>query len=325
MGYDDRPGFHKRDGRDGREVNFEDEQLGGRVHIISNGNSRSLRIESPRWDDSGRFCLYHPGGFTAAILKVLPPPPPPAPPLPCPEDTILHFRKGLRAEHKIGGARLYTEVENLPEDIIITWSKNGKEIVEDDQITAQDAGRYQAAFVTPLGMFDTRVNYDFSGDLFKAIMRKALDLIDDENDIKKKKEEKNKPQEPQTQEIVAEDEEDIEMLSCFKSPKIQYERQESGQLLLWIEISNKQPNTKVRWYKDSAYVYDSPQSEYHIGDEQVAIFFSDFSTCSGEYSIELYEGRNSIQSMLLDLTGPTFDELFEMPGQVCQETQQSQM
>jgi len=107
----------------------------------------------------------------------LPPPPPPAPPLPSPEDTILHFRKGLRAEHKIGGCRLYTEIENLPDDIIITWSKNGKEIVEDDThklrvdfdtgvvaleidpITENDAGRYQAAFVTPLGMFDTRVNY----------------------------------------------------------------------------------------------------------------------------------------------------------------------
>lgn len=335
--YDDRPGYHTRDGRDGREVNFEDEQLGGRVQIVANGNMRSLRIESPRWDDSGRFTLYHPGGFTTALLKVLPPPPPPAPPLPCPEDTILHFRKGLRAEHKIGGARLYTEVENLPEDIIITWTKNGKEIVEDenhhlhvdfdtgvvaveiDNITAMDAGRYQAAFVTPLGMFDTRVNYDFNGDLFKAIMRKALDLVEDEAELKRKKEQKL--QEPQTQEIVVEeedeeDEEDAEMLSCFKSPKIQYERQESGQLLLWIEISNKQENTRVKWYKNGEFVNDEPCSEYHVGEEQVALFYPDFSVCSGEYTVELCEGSNSISSMLLDLTGPTFDSLFDREVEV---------
>merc|ERR1712184_143730 len=121
------------------------------------------------------------------------------------EDTILHFKKGLRAKHKIGGARLYTEVENLPDDIIVTWTKNGKELMEDnrhqllmdydtgvvsveiDDIQQTDAGRYQVSFVTPLGMFDTRVNYEFSGDLFKAIMRKAKDMKEDEDVIEQSK------------------------------------------------------------------------------------------------------------------------------------------
>merc|ERR1712061_933037 len=155
------------------------------------------------------------------LLKVLPPPPPPAPPLPSAEDTILHFTKGLRAEHKIGGARLYCEVENLPDDIIIRWTKNGKELEEDNrrkskvnfdtgvvsveinQITTTDAGRYQVSFVTPLGMFDTRVNYEFSGDLFKAIMRKALDCEEDEKLLE---EEKAKKQAPAAQELVVEEE-----------------------------------------------------------------------------------------------------------------------
>merc|ERR1711879_847029 len=127
--YDDKPGFYRRDGRDGREITFEDEQFKERVEIVSNGNRRTLRIHCPRWDDSA-------------------------------EDTILHFKKGLRAEHKIGGARLYTEVENLPDDIIVTWTKNGKELMEDnrhqllmdydtgvvsveiDDIQQSDAGRY---------------------------------------------------------------------------------------------------------------------------------------------------------------------------------------
>merc|ERR1712173_125333 len=140
---------------------------------------------------------------------------------PSAEDTILHFRKGLRAEHKIGGARLYTEVENLPEDIIVTWTKNGKELEEDGRhqllmdydtgvvsfeinaITTTDAGRYQVSFVTPLGMFDTRVNYEFSGDLFKAIMRKALDCEEDEKFLAQEKEKKSAPA---AQELVVEEE-----------------------------------------------------------------------------------------------------------------------
>merc|ERR1712173_564795 len=145
---------------------------------------------------------------------------------PSAEDTILHFRKGLRAEHKIGGARLYTEVENLPEDIIVTWTKNGKEIEEDGRhrfvsdfdtgvvsfeinaITTTDAGRYQVSFVTPLGMFDTRVNYEFSGDLFKAIMRKALDCEEDEKFLAQEKEKK---QAPAAQELVVEEESVVEV------------------------------------------------------------------------------------------------------------------
>merc|ERR1711972_519967 len=145
--------------------------------------------------DSGRYTIYHPGGFATCLLKVLPPPPPPAPPLPSAEDTILHFKKGLRAEHKIGGARLYTEVENLPDDIIVTWTKNGKELVEDN--------RHQVSFVPPLGMFDTRVNYEFSGDLFKAIMRKAKDMKEDEEII-----EKSKPKEALTAEVTVEEEDE---------------------------------------------------------------------------------------------------------------------
>merc|ERR1712173_20448 len=184
--------------------------------------------------------------------------------------------------------------------------------VEIDPITENDAGRYQAAFVTPLGMFDTRVNYDFQGDLFKAIMRKALDLKDDEAYEKDKKNKKS--QEPQTQEIVVEEEEedsDVEMLACFKSPYVQYKREESGQLQLYIEVDNKQDNTRVKWYKDSAELEDTASSEYHIGESNVAIYFPDFSICSGEYVVELCEGSNSLQSMLLDLTGATFDGLFE--------------
>jgi len=143
-------------------------------------------------------------------------------------------------------------------------------------------------------------------------MRKALDLKDDEVDEKEKK--NKKAQEPQTQEIVVEEEEedsDVEMLACFKSPYIQYERKESGQLALWIEVDNKQSSTRVKWYKDSAEVEDSASAEYHIGDSQVALFLPDFSISAGEYVVELLEGSNSLQSMLLELTGPKFDELFE--------------
>merc|ERR1711941_29028 len=220
--YDDKPGFQNRDGRDGREVNFDDDQFSSRLEIISCGNRRLFRLKCPKWDDSGRYTLYHPGGFTTAILKVLPPPPPPAPPLPSAEDTILHFTKGLRAEHKIGGARLYCEVENLPDDIIINWTKNGKDVEDSDKlkrktdfdtgvvsieinrITTTDAGRYQVSFITPLGMFDTRVNYEFSGDLFKAIMRKAKDMKEDEDAIAKPQ----MKQEPMTQELTVEEEDE---------------------------------------------------------------------------------------------------------------------
>jgi hypothetical protein len=224
--YDDKPGFQCRDGRDGREVDFDDEQFKDRLEIISCGNRRLFRLKCPRWDDSGRYTIYHPGGFSTAILKVLPPPPPPAPPLPSAEDTILHFTKGLRAEHKIGGARLYCEVENLPEDIIISWTKNGKELEEDtrkktkvdfqtgvvsveiNQINTTDAGRYQVSFVTPLGMFDTRVNYEFSGDLFKAIMRKAMDCEEDERILAEEKEAKKSA--PAEQDLVVEEESFVE-------------------------------------------------------------------------------------------------------------------
>lgn len=224
--YDDKPGFYRRDGRDGREITFEDEQFHERVEIVSNGNRRTLRIHCPKWDDSGRYTIYHPGGFATCLLKVLPPPPPPAPPLPSAEDTILHFKKGLRAEHKIGGARLYTEVENLPDDIIVTWTKNGKELMEDarhqllmdydtgvvsveiDDIQPADAGRYQVSFVTPLGMFDTRVNYEFSGDLFKAIMRKAKDMKEDEEIIESSKPEKKAEPEAIVAEVTVEEEDE---------------------------------------------------------------------------------------------------------------------
>jgi len=254
--------------------------------------------------------------------------------VPMPEDAILHFRKGLRAEHRIGGCRLYTEIENLPEDIIITWSKNGKEIVENertrlyvdyhtgvvaveiDNICPQDAGRYQAAFVTPMGMFDTRVNYDFSGDLFKAIMRKALDLKDDEELLAEEKATAEKNE--QTQEITVEEEDDedenaevAEMLCCFKSPKISHERQEGGQLLLWIEIENQQEATNAKWFKNGEELESSATAEYQIDNGVVGLVLADYTVSAGEYLVELSEGSNSIQSLVLELTGATFDALFE--------------
>merc|ERR1711879_192930 len=53
--YDDKPGFYRRDGRDGREICFEDDQFKERVEIVSNGNRRTLRIHCPKWDDSRRY------------------------------------------------------------------------------------------------------------------------------------------------------------------------------------------------------------------------------------------------------------------------------
>merc|ERR1711879_845510 len=104
---------------------------------------------------------------------------------------------------------------------IVTWTKNGKELVEDnrhqllmdydtgvvsveiDDIQQADAGRYQVSFVTPLGMFGTRVNYEFSGDLFKAIMRKAKDMKEDEDAIAKPQ-----TKQPVTQELTVEEEDE---------------------------------------------------------------------------------------------------------------------
>merc|ERR1711981_44922 len=265
--YDDRPGFYRRDGRDGRELDFDDEQFKDRLEILSLGVRRLIRIHCPRWDDSGRYTIYHPGGFATALLKVMPPPPPPAPPLPSAEDTILHFKKGLRSEHKIGGARLYTEVENLPDDIIVTWTKNGKELMEDnrhqllmdydtgvvsveiDDIQQSDAGRYQVSFVTPLGMFDTRVNYEFSGDLFKAIMRKACDMREDEEQIEKDREAKYGKKEPMTQELTVEEEDEDH--AQIESDEIRYERIGDTTLVLYVEVDHFDPEfVKAEWFKD---------------------------------------------------------------------------
>ena len=307
--YDDQPGFHLRDGRDGREVNFDDDQFRDRLTIISVGCKRILRIECPRWDDSGRWTIYHPGGFASCILKVQPPPPPPAPPLPCAEDTILHFRKGLRAEHKIGGSRLYTEVENLPDDIIIKWTKNGREIIEDqrhtfivdfntgvvsveiDDIDNSDEGKYQVSFVTPLGMFDTRVNYDFTGDLFKAIKRKALDLVDEEQRLADMKANPKK-QEPEPAETVHAD---------IVSDHVEYELQSSGSLAMWVKIDQQTETMNITWYKNGTLLENCPETEYHISETTVSLYISDASTGLGQYDVHVDDGRFSANRML-DLT-----------------------
>merc|ERR1711981_877434 len=317
-------------------------------------------------------CLFHHGGFTSAILKCLPPPPPPAPPLPSAEDTILHFTKGLRAEHKIGGARLYCEVENLPEDIIISWTKNGKELEETGRhrfvsdfdtgvvafeinaITTTDAGRYQVSFVTPLGMFDTRVNYEFSGDLFKAIMRKAMDCEEDERILAEEKEAKKSA--PAEQDLVVEEEsfvednkeleevaERLEQLEQeneisqeaddwvkITSTEMQYEKAGDDEMVLYLEVEDYDSEiSKVQWFKDNKLLPDAPGTRYKNSNEAavgaqaanrnicVSLYIANLHEADGVYACAVQdEGDDGSQSesIMLNLTKYMIQEKMDMKG-----------
>merc|ERR1712174_106773 len=92
-------------------------------------------------------------------------------------------------------------------------------------------------------------------------MRKANDLKEDEIYLMN---EKAKSHEPQTQEIEDEEEEYEApvMQATFKTPQIQFEKQEDGSALLWIEAENQQDNTEMTWYRNNELVENTEFSLY---------------------------------------------------------------
>lgn len=112
------------------------------------------------------------------------------------EDMVLNFLQPVIAEQLVDGARLFCVISNLTDDTSVQWLKNAKPLkqaakytveirwverksqlksklcfspatgvvsLEIDGLTQMDMGRYTASFTTPLGMFDTKVHFDFTG------------------------------------------------------------------------------------------------------------------------------------------------------------------
>jgi len=146
-----------------------------------------------------------------------------------------------------------------------------------------DEGKYQVSFVTPLGMFDTRVNYDFTGDLFKAIKRKALDLVDEEQRLAEMKA-NPKANEPEPAETVHAD---------IVSEHVEYELQSSGSLAMWVKIDQQTETMNITWYKNGTLLENCPGTEYHISETTVSLYISDASTGLGQYDVHVDDGRFS--------------------------------
>merc|ERR1712227_389785 len=52
--------------------------------------------------------------------------------------------------------------------------------LEIDGLTQMDMGRYTASFTTPLGMFDTKVHFDFTGSAFDSVFFASQKLKEEE-------------------------------------------------------------------------------------------------------------------------------------------------
>merc|ERR1712110_601891 len=139
-------------------------------------------------------------------------------------------------------------------------------------------------------MGDTRVNYDFTGDLFKAIKRKALDLVDEEQRLADMKANpKAHAQEVEKAETIHAD---------IVSDHIEFEKQASGTVALWLNIDQQTETMNISWYKNGTLLENCPDTEYHISETTVSLYISDADSGLGQYDVHVDDGRFSAERML---------------------------
>merc|ERR1711908_99628 len=111
---------------------------------------------------------------------------------------VLNFLQPVIAEQLVNGARLFCVISNLSDDTSVQWLKNAKPLKAAEKYTVEispatgvvslqidglgqmDMGRYTASFTTPLGMFDTKVHFDFTGSAFDSVLYAAQKLKEEE-------------------------------------------------------------------------------------------------------------------------------------------------
>merc|ERR1711976_918915 len=147
-----------------------------------------------------------------------------------------------------------------------------------------------------------------SGDLFKAIMRKAKDMKEDEDAISKPKQETVQ----MTQELTVEEEDEDH--AQIESDEIHYERIGESTLVLFVEVDNFDPEAvSAKWYKDGKLVEDCSDTEYHTGDSNnvsaqssnsivaISLYVANYQAAEGQWSLTIDDGVAS-QTIGLNLT-----------------------
>merc|ERR1711990_1369296 len=190
-----------------------------------NGCQRKIRINHPKHEESGEIKAYNPGGYCTARLEVEEAPENPEIPTMTADDMVLNFVTPMNLEANKDGIRIYCIISNLTEDILVEWGreppfdelplkapkykaetnyKSGVVSLEITDISVEDQGRFTASFTTPLGMFDTNVHFDFSGEAYEFAIDQIKKINNPELFEEQEEEEKTEeaPAEEQTEEAA---------------------------------------------------------------------------------------------------------------------------